>query len=255
MEHRQKQSALREWRQHMSRPQTLLIMGAVGLVLGIAGPFGTEDALRLLPRMAYWVATVAACYAIGALVGEVLEHRLSGRLPWRAIFFAIVISTGLAITVFLYLWNRALFGAWIPRGELPGFAFSVIAIALVFAGTMELIHRNRMREADTEPPRLLERLPADKRGALVALSVEDHYVRIRTTKGEDMVLLRLSDAMRETGDTHGDQVHRSHWIAWDHVGSARREGDRAILTMRGGFEIPVSRAHVAKLRERGLLPR
>lgn len=102
---------------------------------------------------------------------------------------------------------------------------------------------------------LLERLPLDKRGDLVALSVEDHYVRIKTTIGTEMILMRLSDAIRETGDTRGDQVHRSHWVSYDQVASARREGDRAILTLKDGGEIPVSRANLPKIREAGLLPR
>jgi hypothetical protein len=37
----------------------------------------------------------------------------------------------------------------------------------------------------------------------VALSVEDHYVRVRTTRGEEMILMRLSDAIRETAPETG----------------------------------------------------
>ncbi len=43
----------------------------------------------------------------------------------------------------------------------------------------------------------------EKRGRLMALSVEDRYMRIMMSKGADVVLLRLSDAMRETGDVSG----------------------------------------------------
>ena len=93
------------------------------------------------------------------------------------------------------------------------------------------------------------------RGALVALSSEDHYTRIRTTRGEELVLIRLADAIREAEPVKGLQVHRSHWVALDHIAAARRDGDRAILRLSIGSDIPVSRANVARLREAGLLPR
>jgi DNA-binding LytR/AlgR family response regulator len=102
---------------------------------------------------------------------------------------------------------------------------------------------------------LLDRLPLDKRGPLVSISVEDHYVRVRTAQGEELLLMRLTDAIREVGASKGVQVHRSHWVALDAVRAARREGDRAILTMAHGPEIPVSRTNVPAIREAGLLPR
>ena len=67
--------------------------------------------------------------------------------------------------------------------------------------------------------------------------------------------MRLSDAMKEVGTTHGAHVHRSHWAAFDQVASVRREGDRAVLTMKTGIEIPVSRANISQIKEAGLLPR
>lgn len=70
-----------------------------------------------------------------------------------------------------------------------------------------------------------------------------------------MVLMRLSDAMKETGNIPGAQVHRSHWVAFKAVTAARREGDRAILTLSSGVDIPVSRANLSKVKEAGLLPR
>jgi DNA-binding LytR/AlgR family response regulator len=98
-------------------------------------------------------------------------------------------------------------------------------------------------------------LPLQKRAPLVALSVEDHYVRIRTTKGEAMILMQLGDAIREVGDTPGLQVHRSHWVALDQIRAVTRKGDGAIVSLRHGPDVPVSRANLPKLREAGLLPR
>ncbi|MDE0344439.1 MAG: LytTR family DNA-binding domain-containing protein [Boseongicola sp.] len=90
---------------------------------------------------------------------------------------------------------------------------------------------------------------------MIALSVEDHYTRVRTTKGEELLLLRLSDAIRETAPVAGLQVHRSHWVASDQVTGSRRDRNRTLLILRNGDEIPVSRANMRAVREAGLLPR
>lgn len=60
---------------------------------------------------------------------------------------------------------------------------------------------------------LLRRLPPDLRGALIRLSMNDHYVEVETAKGATLVLLRFADALNELGDADGLQVHRSHWVA------------------------------------------
>lgn len=69
------------------------------------------------------------------------------------------------------------------------------------------------------------------------------------------MLMRLSDAIREVGAVRGAQVHRSHWAAFDEVVSVTRKGERAVMRMSNGAEIPVSRSNMARLRDSGLLPK
>ena len=66
-------------------------------------------------------------------------------------------------------------------------------------------------------------MPLPQRGGLLALSVEDHYVDIVTDKGKTLVLMRLADAMKETGSVAGLQIHRSHWVARGAVIKAHRK--------------------------------
>ncbi len=240
----------------MGQPVTLAALAAVGVVLGLAGPFGTERLLDLLPRTAYWLWIVAATYGAGALVSAVLRARLAAWPVWRSVL-AEGIASGLVIALLVLASNALVFG-WIPTGaELPEFLATLLVITIIVNAGLHHLASQRPKDdpPPQTPPAILERLPLDKRGPLVALSVEDHYVRVRTVKAEVLLLMRLSDAMRETGDVAGGQVHRSHWVAWGQVTAARREGDRAILSMTWGGEIPVSRANVAKIREAGLLPR
>lgn len=102
---------------------------------------------------------------------------------------------------------------------------------------------------------LLDRLQPEDRAPLVALSGKNHYVLVRTLKGETRLLMRLSDAIGEVGDTPGLQVHRSHWVAQDRVDGVRHDGTRLSLRMATGPDIPVSRASIPALRAAGLLPR
>jgi DNA-binding LytR/AlgR family response regulator len=100
--------------------------------------------------------------------------------------------------------------------------------------------------------RFLERLPAKLRGAvLYAVSAEDHYLRLHTSKGSDLILMRLADAIGELEGLEGAQTHRSWWVAREAVESARREGERIVLVLKGGTEAPVSRPNLRPLREAG----
>ena len=100
--------------------------------------------------------------------------------------------------------------------------------------------------------RLIDRLPPEKRGPVLYLTMHDHYVQVVTSKGSELVLLRFSDALQELGERDGLQIHRSHWVALDAVAGCRRDGDKMLLTMSDGTELPVSRTYRKAVRELGL---
>lgn len=242
-------STLRELRAHVSQPKVALALVAVGAILALVGPFGTAEAMPWTPRIVYWMCVPALTYALGYMLGTSLAPRLHARLPLLPARIALSIVTGLAIAGTVFGLNLLIFGF---RPSATDFAI-LFGITLLISFLIELLPGNT--PPDTAPPTILDRLPLDKRGALIALSVEDHYVRIRTTRGEEMVLLRLSDAIREVGDTPGLRVHRSHWVAVAQITAATRKGDGAVLSMAQGGDIPVSRSHMPAIREAGLLPR
>jgi len=105
---------------------------------------------------------------------------------------------------------------------------------------------------EAPPPRFLERLPVKLRGGeIYAVEAEDHYLRLHTSKGQDLILLRLSDAVAELEGIEGAQTHRSWWVAKAAVRDAKRGDGRATLTLKSGVEAPVSRAYAKALREAG----
>jgi DNA-binding LytR/AlgR family response regulator len=102
------------------------------------------------------------------------------------------------------------------------------------------------------PPKFLGRLPQRLRGAdLWAVQAEDHYLRLHTSLGQDLILMRLGDAIAELEGIEGAQTHRSWWVARAAVKDAARADGRATLTLEGGIEAPVSRAYAKGLRDAG----
>ncbi len=244
----------------MSNPITWVALMGTAAILSLLGPFGTDQTLGLIHRLLYWIVTVTLTFGFGALSNEIIRHWMS-KAPIALIIAVAGCVTGLGICLIVMVINWIVFDFVPPLNEWPTFFGTVMAISYIVTGALYYAGLRRgeaaapAATATPKPVALLDRIPLEKRGRLVALSVEDHYVRIATTKGTEMVLMRLSDAIRETGDTAGAQVHRSHWIAFAQVRAVRREGDRAILTMSNDSEIPVSRANIAKIKEAGLLPR
>ena len=108
------------------------------------------------------------------------------------------------------------------------------------------------RPPGAPPPKFLARLPAQLAGAeLYAVEAEDHYLRLHTSLGQDLILMRLADAIAELEGLEGAQTHRSWWVAKAAVADAERMDGRAMLTLKDGAEVPVSRGFAKALRAAG----
>ena len=104
------------------------------------------------------------------------------------------------------------------------------------------------------PARILTRLPVHLQSSeLYALSAEDHYVRVHTSKGDDIILMRLSDAILEAGDVEGLQVHRSWWVAQAAIAHIKSKGRNAEITLKNMRKVPVSRNALKLVRNMGWL--
>ena len=88
------------------------------------------------------------------------------------------------------------------------------------------------------------RIPAKLGTELLYIEVEDHYLRVHTPLGSDLLLFRLADAVAGLEPALGRQVHRSYWVARHAVASIERDGHRARLVLTTGAKIPVSRTYL-----------
>jgi len=258
--------ALRDLQQALSSPAYWAISAAVALVLGLSGPFDTYDAMPVGARLAYWAAVVLATGPVGWFIGSWVVFGLEARGGplWAAMLLAGA-AVGGAVSVVVHLINVLGLGEslWSWQGFARQFPATPL-IGLAVTATVIWTHRHAARQppvaaaqapalAPAPAARLLARLPLEKRGALIALSVQDHYVDVFTTRGHEMLLMRLADAIAETEGCPGLQVHRSHWVALDQVRSARRDGARGVLTLSDGREVPVSRGYLPHAKGAGLL--
>jgi hypothetical protein len=248
------QLALRELRDTYKDRGALAVIGAVGLVAGLAGPFGTFEALGTPLRIVYWLAVAYATYGAG-LVGAVFVSRLV--LPAAKPDWANVLLMGFGASVPVTLVVVALNLTLIP--DQPVSARFVLwlypyclAICIALMALMQLVlepyFARRAEPASAISPPLLDRLPHDIRGALSHLSMADHYVEVFTVKGKAMVLMRMADAIRETEGVPGLQVHRSHWVAKDAVKAIRRVDGKTMIETKSGALLPVSRSFLPAVR-------
>ncbi len=231
----------------------LVVAFAAGLFLTFAGAFGTGDA-PFGPRLAYWMLMMFAGYVWGALVSRFIFQRGRrgfGNLWLNALLAALIMSAPFTIVVTSA--TVVLFKAHFSWIGLPVMFASVFAVSLVLTIINMLLETQRqaLTHTGSAPPKFLERLPLKLRGAEVwAVEAEDHYLRLHTSKGQDLILMRLADAVDELDGIEGAQVHRSWWVARDAITDAKRGDGRATLTLKDGAEVPVSRTYAGLLRER-----
>ena len=96
------------------------------------------------------------------------------------------------------------------------------------------------------------RLSAKRRGArLIAIEAHDHYLRVHTDAGVELITLRLSDAVEELAQAHGWRVHRSWWVAADAIEAVRWRRGGGEIRLPGDLRAPVSRTYSAHLKEAG----
>ncbi len=249
----------------------LTVMTVIGLVLAVVGPFGTY-ALPLAARIVGWLAMCWLGYAIYRPMGFFVNRLHDAlALPRPALWAAACVVATVPMATLLYLLDRLPAPPAWPTLELAaGYYINVLVIGGGITAIMQLLGRNRgvaseapaaVEEAvpvsipEPEPPAalFLDRLPPALGTDLLALEMEDHYVRAHTAAGSDLVLMRMRDAVAELDGLDGAQVHRSWWVARDAVVGTRRDGRNVRLRLAGGLEAPVARGNVAELKERGWL--
>ena len=242
-----------------------------GLALGLAGPFGSYANGDVLDRLAYWVGLAwVGTLILGLTVTPAVRLGCAVGLPPS---FAAAVATLAGCA------PLAVFAAGVGRRVWPDatqgmeplhwYAQTVFFAAPLVATLLWVEWRNGRNRGPTdpsgidgagrtEPPpsaRLVDNaaLPARLRAQTLCLQMEDHYVRVHTPTGSELVLMPMHWAIEALGDTEGLRVHRSWWVARVAVGQVTGEGRALALLLTSGFRVPVARNRIAELRAKGWL--
>jgi hypothetical protein len=250
-------------RQRLSWPlarRAALVLG-IGVLFGFAAPFASYPPLSAPVRYAFWIGMAFAGYAAALAAEKLIPEPSTPRPELR--LGAVAIASALPLT-FVAAWVVPLVrpGHMYQPLQLPALfgAVAVVQLAIVFTLLRKSSAAPRPPAAPGRiasgmfPRALLSRLPSRLGEEIVALEAEDHYLRIHTTLGSDLVLMRLSDAIAAIEPDLGLQVHRSWWVAHDAICEIIRSEQRTQLKLRNGLLVPVGRTYTAAVRSRSARP-
>lgn len=265
VDHQYLQSTLREMHAVLQSRRLWLTFLAVLAIFIVTGPFGTSETMSFADRLLYWTLVQAGAWIFAISFSILANSILAGRIGNMLARMMIgSLTAALPIGLLLTITNRVFSGSEIGLGTFLQSSLSSLPLCAIFCllnylttcqslesavNTTTDKDEDTKREARSVSP-LLARLPPQKRGELLRLSVQDHYTEIVTTRGRQLVLLRFADALKEIGETQGLQVHRSHWIADTDVAALRKQTGRLLIMTRDGSEIPVSRSYTAAVQSR-----
>lgn len=239
------------------------------ITLGLAFAFtwfnvyGSND--YFLPALTMWILTLGAGNAAAVIIIPfVFGTRFHNVHPILQIMLAASLIA-IPVTAVLLTFQHFV-AANVTLIVVPFQFVYVLAVCIFLVMIGYLLHRSNLamltpgnfsagtyKETDNGLAVFMDRLPIKYRGAaLYAISSEDHYLRVHTDRGEELILMRLADAIRELNGASGLQTHRSWWVAKSGVSDARRVNGKLTLQLKSGALAPVSRTYQAAVKEMGL---
>jgi len=262
-------------------PAEIALMAGVGAFFALTGLFDSSSSPFPL-RIIYWEAIMLSSGVVIILV-ETLWHRYGpSRLQdgWTSLALVtfIVNIPQTAIVVFFQvtlveMTDRLSNPAFVSPSAVENLAKTPLLWGMVLIVMIPMVammralrvllrqrysHRAGAATSPSKnalPPALI--VPhlsvAMRNSTLLALQAEDHYVRVYTVAGNDLVLLRFSDAVNSVRDRPGFRLHRSWWVAEAAIQSARFRDGRGDVSLAGDITAPLSRTYVGALREAGWL--
>ncbi|MCT2398239.1 LytTR family DNA-binding domain-containing protein [Novosphingobium mangrovi (ex Huang et al. 2023)] len=231
-----------------------------GLALALLGPFGTYLNGPFPERLLFWMTTCCAGVLLYGFTARVLMQRWRGRVvDWLSLFLGALLASvpeaWISRALALHLWpqleaNVPAWPVWYGQTTILGCLYTLI-------GVQWALRQRRAADAGTPPARTTLPEPAEGAfadpGTIVALQIEDHYVRVHRAAGSQIVLMPLKRAIAVMDGIEGLQTHRSWWVARTAVAEVQGTPRSMQLRLVNGLQVPVARSAVITLRSAGWL--
>jgi hypothetical protein len=199
-----------------------------------------------------WLILLSGCVLASATVVRFLNLLLV--MLWHSFLPLEIVRQELPQLVFwghleqllvgVMLWMAANYVAYRWAG-MPRFGFSSAPPVLAGAPSID----SGVSADDTCVANILRKVRSDRRGGLLAINAQGHYLRVLTDAGEDLILYRFGDAIAQLPADAGVQVHRSWWVSAMAIDQSESISAKKIC-LDSGIKIPVSRTYQRELEKR-----
>ena len=260
----------------------LVVAGLLSVFCTIIKPDISAE-LAPLPRLVFWVAHVSVGL-IGILLASVLIRRFCPHRQFS--LFITICLTGMvgallatpALLLLEEFFPKEIDLDWLDRFGQSGWWQALLAeylevlpnlllvwylvnLPLLFNKPL-LLQTPDDDEPDAPPPgeqtqreeelrqrreQLYEKLPEVIGRDIVAISSDLHYLNVHTVLGKFLVLGTLKYYVEAFGD-EGILVHRSSWVAKQHVVKVRTSGEETYCLMSNGLKVPISRSRKKQVK-------
>lgn len=208
--------------------------------------------MGLAERTLFWLLVCSGSFGLGFLTSVTVAGQAEDRgvAPLIALGLGGVAAGGpvsILVGALITLFSGNPFLP-VVRDVLP----YVCVIAVIVGALYEVLEARLPAESsgdtpDQPDPGWISKLPSSIGRDLVCLQAQDHYVLAQTVSGQALVRSSLSEAERGLTGL-GMRVHRSWWVAHDHVQCSVYSGGSPKIVLSSGEMVPVGRAYRRAVR-------
>lgn len=234
----------------------LALLAAIGVVMALLGPF--ETAVRPLSvGLPYWMICMVGGGLIGIAIDAPIRRAVDGF--WVRLLLVSALMTP-PVTLLVWTVSHQMFGGRLTPHNALALGLQVFVVSFATMALRQLAWAQAKpapaaapEEPTSDPTATFRlRLSAKRRNArLIAIEAEDHYLRVHTDAGQELVTARFGDALDELRNAGGFHTHRSWWVAADAIDEVKWLRGRGEARLTCGLAVPISRRQAAPLKAAG----
>ena len=209
-------------------------------------------------RFLYWGSLISIGWLFASLVRPWVFHRVLPRRPIWLKLIVLSLIVALPIPLVLLGFDTGYEQGWLISNWVRQYCLSFVIVSAFMTGRYLVVRSDERISSAPEhvvdidqstTAKFLKRLPAKFHGAvLYAVSAEDHYLRVYTDRGSELIHMRLADAIHELSGSGGFQTHRSWWVAQDGISQIERQNGKHIILLKSGALAPIARSRFKEIR-------